>query len=68
VSLFGSDSSVILVCEVARVTLAQYAIYVRSGGFQFKRTYLYMQTSFNEYVTMNFGLHINMCKTIVSNI
>ena len=67
-SLFGSDSSVILVCEVARFTLAQYAIYFRSGGFQFKRTYLYMQKSFNEYLIMNFGLHINMCKTVVSNI
>ena len=68
VSLFGSDSSVILVCEVARFTLAQYAIYVRSAGFQFKRTYLCMQTTCNEYVTMHFGLHVNICKTIVSNV
>lgn len=67
-SLFGSDSSVILVCEVARFTLAQYTIYFRSGGSQFKRTYLYIQTTCNEYVVMNFDLHVNICKTIVSHI
>jgi hypothetical protein len=67
--LFGSDSSVILGCEAARVTSAQYEICFRSGGFQFKRTYLYLQACFNEYATnMNFGLHVNMYETILSHI
>lgn len=68
VSLFDSDSSVILGCQVTPLRLAQYAIFVPSGGFQFKRTYFYMRTSFNEYVTMDFGLQVNMCKIILSDI
>lgn len=68
VSLFDSDSSIILGCEVAPYRFVQYATYVRSGGFQFKRTYFYKQASFNEYVTMNFGLQVNMCKIILSHI
>ena len=45
-----------------------YYLNVQFQGQRVKRTYLYMQTTCNEYVTMNFGLHVNMCKTIVSNI
>jgi hypothetical protein len=69
VLLFGSDSSVILGCEVARFALAQYAIYVRSDGFQFKPMYLCLQACFNESATnTNLRLHVNMYKTILSRI